>query len=242
MVTPNVALRWITRKLKEKIVNISMLPSVIKNEAVKQTVHIEPFFPTPLGFLQMDKALSKKILEFMKSKEIQIERNNRLNGISSSQYILENDELSDIKKVLTDSVNEYFKEIVTPDQDMKLYITNSWINVTKNGESHQLHKHKNSILSAILYIDTCEEDKVSFITEHDVFGNFSFTSNRITDWNANLWTIQAETDKLVMFPSTLSHRVNTRPNTCTGTRISLSFNTWVEGMFSPPQTWRNKLH
>jgi uncharacterized protein (TIGR02466 family) len=218
-----------------------MLPFVIRDEVVNQKKQIQSLFPTPVGFLQMDKAVSKKILAFMKSKGMRMELNIS-NNISIDRFVLDNDELSDIKKVLTDSVNEYFKEIVNSDQGVELYITNSWINVTKNGESHQLHKHKNSILSAILYIDTCEEDKVSFITEHDVFGNFSFTSNRITDWNANLWTIQAETDKLVMFPSTLSHRVNTRPNTCTGTRISLSFNTWVEGMFSPPQTWRNKLH
>ena len=218
-----------------------MLPFVIRDEVVNQKMQIQSLFPTSVGILQMDKAVSKKILAFMKSKGMQMELNIS-NNISIDRLVLDNDELSDIKKVLTDSVNEYFKEIVNSDQGVELYITNSWINVTKNGESHQLHKHKNSILSAILYIDTCEEDKVSFITEHDVFGNFSFTSNRITDWNANLWTIQAETDKLVMFPSTLSHRVNTRPNTCTGTRISLSFNTWVEGMFSPPQTWRNKLH
>jgi len=218
-----------------------MLPFVIRDEVVNQKKQIQSLFPTPVGFLQMDKAVSKKILAFMKSKGMRMELNIS-NNTSIDRFVLDNDELSDIKKVLTDSVNEYFKEIVNSDQGVELYITNSWINVTKNGESHQLHKHKNSILSAILYIDTCEEDKVSFITEHDVFGNFSFTSNRITDWNANLWTIQAETDKLVMFPSTLSHRVNTRPNTCTGTRISLSFNTWVEGMFSPPQTWRNKLH
>jgi uncharacterized protein (TIGR02466 family) len=218
-----------------------MLPFVIRDEVVNQKMQIQSLFPTSVGILQMDKAVSKKILAFMKSKGMRMELNIS-NNTSIDRFVLDNDELSDIKKVLTDSVNEYFKEIVNSDQGVELYITNSWINVTKNGESHQLHKHKNSILSAILYIDTCEEDKVSFITEHDVFGNFSFTSNRITDWNANLWTIQAETDKLVMFPSTLSHRVNTRPNTCTGTRISLSFNTWVEGMFSPPQTWRNKLH
>ena len=227
--------------LKERIASNSMLPFVIKDEVVNQKMQIQSLFPTSVGFLQMDKAVSKKILAFMKSTGMQIELNTS-NNISIDRFILDNDELSDIKKVLTDCVNQYFQEIIHPDEDVELYITNSWINVTKNGESHSIHKHPNSIVSAILYIDTCEEDEVSFINEHHVFGNFSFTSNRITDWNANLWTIQAETDKLVMFPSTLSHRVNTRPNTCTGTRISLSFNTWVEGMFSPPQTWRNKLH
>ena len=219
-----------------------MLPFVIKDEVVNQKMQIQALFPTSVGFLQMDKVLIKKILAFIKSKEIKFKRNLGGNSISIDDNFLDNDELSDVKQLLTDSVNQYFKEIIHPDEDMELYITNSWINVTKNGESHSLHKHPNSVVSAVLYIDTCEEDEVSFINEHHVFGNFLFTSNRITDWNANLWTIKAETDKLVMFPSTLSHRVNTRQNTCTGTRISLSFNTWIDGMFSPPQTLRNKLH
>ena len=208
-----------------------MLPFVIKDEVVNQKMQIQSLFPTSVGFLQMDKAVSKKILAFMKSKGMRMELNIS-NNTSIDRFVLDNDELSDIKKVLTDSVNEYFKEIVNSDQGVELYITNSWINVTKNGESHQLHKHKNSVVSAVLYIDTCEEDEISFINEHDVFGNFSFTSNHITDWNANMRTVSAETDTLIMFPATLSHRVNTRPNTCTGTRISLSFNTLVKGMFS----------
>jgi uncharacterized protein (TIGR02466 family) len=208
-----------------------MLPFVIKDEVVNQKMQIQPLFPTSVGFLQMDKAVSKKILAFMKSKGMRMELNIS-NNISIDRFVLDNDELSDIKKVLTDSVNEYFKEIIKPDQDVELYITNSWINMTKNGESHSLHKHPNSIVSAVLYIDTCEEDEVSFINEHDVFGSFSFTSNHITEWNTNVWSMQAKTDKLIMFPATLSHRVNTRPNTCTGTRISLSFNTWIKGMFS----------
>ena len=210
-----------------------MVPFVIKDEVVNQKMHIQQFFPTPVGIIQIDKAVNKKILELIKMKTWNITENGEYgNSISSDVHILDNDELSDIKKVLTDSVNEYFKEIIKPDQDVELYITNSWINMTKNGESHSLHKHPNSIVSAVLYIDTCEEDEVSFINEHDVFGSFSFTSNHITEWNTNVWSMQAKTAKLIMFPATLSHHVNTRPNTCTGTRISLSFNTWIKGMFS----------
>ena len=207
-----------------------MAPFVIKDEVVNQKMHIQPFFPTPIGIIRIDEAVNKKILELIKIKQLKFRKNTGSGGnsISSDLHILDNDELSDIKKVLIDSVNEYFKEIVNSDQGVELYITNSWINVTKNGESHQLHKHKNSILSAVLYIDTCEEDTITFITEHDVFGNLSFTSTPTTMWDSTKWTASAETDTLIIFPSTLQHRVSPRPNACTGTRISLSFNTWFK--------------
>ena len=206
-----------------------MLPFVIKDESVKQTMHIEPLFPKPLGFLQMDKAVSKKFIEFIKNKQLSFLKNDGGNSSTKSTYILDNDELSDIKKVLTDSVNEYFKEIVNPGKDTKLYITNSWINMNKNGESHHTHHHPNSIVSAVFYIDTCEEDTLSFMNPYTtLFGNLRFSPNR-TKWTTLEWNIPVKKNLLAMFPSTLPHLVIPRPNTCTGTRISLSFNTWFKG-------------
>ena len=205
-----------------------MLPFVIKDELVKQTMHIEPLFPKPLGFLQMDKAVSKKFIEFIKNKQLSFLKNDS-NSISSDVYMLDNEEFSDIKQVLTDSVNQYFKEIINPDTDVKLYITSSWIIVNKNGESHPTHAHPNSIVSAVLYIDICEEDTITFVNPYTtLFGNLRF-GNSSTMWNTPDWIIPIKMNTLLMFPSSLPHQVNVRPNTCTGTRISLSFNTWFKG-------------
>ncbi len=219
-----------------------MLPFVIKDESVKQTMHIEPLFPKPLGFLQMDKAVSKKFIEFIKNKQLSFLKNDGGNSSTKSTYILDNDELSDIKKVLTDSVNEYFKEIVNPGKDTKLYITNSWINMNKNGESHHTHHHPNSIVSAVFYIDTCEEDTLSFMNPYTtLFGNLRFSPNR-TKWTTLEWNIPVKKNLLAMFPSTLPHLVIPRPNTCTGTRISLSFNTWFKGTIGDGEDSPTQLH
>tara|TARA_B110000483_G_scaffold149413_1_gene178014 strand:- start:97 stop:753 length:657 start_codon:yes stop_codon:yes gene_type:complete len=207
-----------------------MLPFVVKDEVVDHTMHIESFFPTPIGFVQMDKTLNKKILEIIKIKQFEFIKHFDGNNVSSDFYILDNDEFSDIKKVLTDSVNEYFKEIVNSGEDMELYITTSCINVTKNGEMHPRHNHANSIVSAVLYIDTCERDAITIMDPNTgIFGNFRFTDTHPTSWVANAFDIPVKTDTLIMFPSTLPHQVKPRPNTCTGTRISLAFNTWIKG-------------
>ena len=211
-----------------------MTPFIIQdsdtNQDVKQTMYIEPFFSTPIGITQIDKALSKKILAFIKSKDMKLKRNVGGNSISSDLYILESDELSDIKKVLTDSVNEYFKEIANPGKDVELYITNSWINVNKNGESHHLHKHTNSVVSVVFYIDTCEGDTISFRNQNcEVFGNLKFNNSPKTKWTVPEWDVQAFNNTLIIFPSSLLHLVKPRPNICTGTRISLSLNTWIKG-------------
>jgi uncharacterized protein (TIGR02466 family) len=202
---------------------------------------IDGLFPVPVGNLHMDKAVSKKIVDLIKSVDMNLIRNNGGNSISSDVYILDNEEFSDIKQVLTDSVNQYFKEIINPGEDVKLYITNSWINMNKNGESHHLHTHRNSIVSAVLYIDTCEGDTISFLNPNDnLFGNFIFSSfprHFFDSVNAS-----ADTDTLIIFPSTLQHMVSPRPNTCTGTRISLSFNTWFKGIIGEGDGSPTQLH
>jgi hypothetical protein len=46
-----------------------MLPFVIKDEDVKQSMCIEQFFPIPVGIIPIDKALNEKIVEYIKSKQ-----------------------------------------------------------------------------------------------------------------------------------------------------------------------------
>jgi uncharacterized protein (TIGR02466 family) len=217
-----------------------MLPFVIKDDDVKQSVGIEPIFPTPIGVMQVDKVLIKKILAFIKSIDIKLDRNLGGNSISIDDNFLDNDELSDVKQLLTDSVNEYFKEAVNPNKDTKLYITISWLNVSQNGESHHVHHHQNSIVSGVLYIDTHEEDKISFGTPNtNMFGNLIFSGNSNVLYD---WIIPATTGRLILFPSTLKHSVPPRPNTCKGTRISLSFNTWIKGVIGSGSGGKDILH
>ena len=214
-----------------------MVPFIIKyddtDQAVKQSMGIEPIFSTPIGIIPIDKALNKKILAFMNSISLEFTRNIGGNGIGKDENFLDNDELSDVKQILTDSVNEYFKKAVNPNKDTKLYITISWLNVTENGESHHIHNHPNSIVSGVFYIDTCEEDTISFLSpKTDMFGHFNFSANPNIPGNSSVWpsaVLAATTGRLIVFPSTLQHMVNPRPNTCKGTRISISFNTWIKG-------------
>ena len=199
---------------------------------------IQPMFPIPLGCNTIDKALNKKIRECIKNKEYNFIKNGGGGGNSGTTdfNVLDSDELSEVKQVLTDSVNEYFTNITTPGRDVKLYITNSWMNLNENGESHHFHKHQNSIVSAVLYIDVYEGDSISFTNvRHDLFGNFIFSiGGEPSSWIAPEWDVHPTNDTLLMFPSNLQHRVKPRPNTCRGKRISLSFNTWFKGTIGVP--------
>tara|TARA_B110000858_G_scaffold57058_1_gene66490 strand:+ start:7134 stop:7862 length:729 start_codon:yes stop_codon:yes gene_type:complete len=225
MVTHNVASRWNTSKLKEKVIDNSMVPFVLKSE-----VHIDDFFPIPVGSVQLDHALIKKIKDFIEKNEMTFTKNVSGNGISTDFYILNRKELSDVKKALTDSVNEYFKKVINNGIDTKLHISNSWLTASQNGESHHVHTHPNSIISCVLYLNVDEEeDSILFSNPNsgNMFGNMRFSPYG-SKWMQRAWKVQPNNNTLIMFPSTLEHEVPTRAETCKGERMSMSFNTWIK--------------
>ena len=153
------------------------------------------------------------------------------NKISTDTNILDNSEFSDIKNILTEHVNNYFQKIVKPDDpEFKLYITNSWLNLNNTNEMHHSHKHPNSIVSCVLYINVDTDDTITFLQPYEsLFGNLNFSFEPNTDLNSFALTLPVVTNKCIMFPSGLTHFVTPRPASCQGTRISLAFNTWFKG-------------
>jgi len=225
MVTPNAVLRWTTSKLKVKNADTSMVPFVLKSE-----VHIDDFFPIPVGSVQLDHALIKKIKDFIEKNEMTFTKNVSGNGVSTDFYILNHKELSEVKNVLTETVNEYFKKIINNGIDTKLHISNSWLTTSQNGESHHVHTHPNSIISCVLYLNVDEEeDSIHFLNPHsgDMFGNMRFSPYG-TMWLKRAWKVKPTNNTLIMFPSTLAHEVPTRTEKSKGERMSMSFNTWIK--------------
>ena len=97
--------------------------------------------------------------------------NNAGNKTSNNNYVLDSDELSDLKATLTFKLNQYFKIITNPNTDCELYITQSWINYTDQGGYHHKHYHPNSYLSGIIYLSADKlQDKIYFKKPfHDFF-------------------------------------------------------------------------
>ena len=114
-----------------------------------------------------------------------------------------------------------------PKFDTKIYITQSWINLTESGQSHNKHVHTNSFLSGVLYLDAIDNvDRITFYKEeYDVL---NVAPSKYTTLNCQSETFFVKTGKLLIFPSLLSHEVP-KIDTNRKTRISLSFNTFLKG-------------
>lgn len=193
--------------------------------------NVTAIFPTPIFTYEDVKEITTE--EFNIAENELDTYQNLGNKTSLDSYILDRDVFKDLKNVLTDKVNTYFQEVYEPvNEDLKLYITQSWLNFTTEGGHHHAHSHGNSIVSGVFYFRADKEiDQIVFVRRQnlDYLNTFDLAieKKQTSDFNAEFWGVNVDTNMLVMFPSTVTHQVNTTTNT--NVRISLAFNTFIRG-------------
>lgn len=180
-------------------------------------------FPTTIGMFNLERDLTTEEKEFLKNQE---RRSNAGNTTSKDNYLLRNENLKDLNSFFTESVNKYFADIYQPKYDVSLYITQSWANYTEQGQWHHKHQHPNSFISGVFYVDAdITNDRIYFY--RDRYDQIKIIPKEWNITNSDSWWFEAGTGRLVLFPSSLTHMVEVKQHE--GTRISLSFNTFLKG-------------
>jgi uncharacterized protein (TIGR02466 family) len=185
--------------------------------------NIEPLFSIPIQFSNIDRVFTKKELNFFKTYENKTSKNTS-NYSSKNNYILNEKTLKTLKKEISNCINNYVNQIMCY-ENVDVYITQSWLNYTKQNEFHHVHEHPNSFLSGVLYLQTCEEDKIYFYKK-----KYQQISPKIKNWNSfnsSSWWFPVKNGDIILFPSELTHSVDIKKQD--NTRISLAFNTFLKG-------------
>ena len=189
---------------------------------------IQGLFPIPIYSTDIDRNFTKKELDFVKDQKNYC-TNNEGNINTTDNYILNRPELKKIKKFLDECCKDYLKTIICPQNNVEIYITQSWLSYTEENQYHHLHDHPNSVVSGVLYLD-CDKDndRIHFfspLTYAHISPDIHETKRNV--WNSTSWWFAVKTGQLLMFPSITTHRVNVKKGS--NTRISLSFNTFYKG-------------
>jgi len=188
---------------------------------------IQNLFPTPIYTTKINRKFTKKESTFFYNQKKFVTKNEG-NVSSIDNYILNRKELKNIKNIIDASCEDYLQKIICPENNIKLYVTQSWLNYTESNEYHHKHEHPNSVISGVLYLDSNKEkDKIFFSKP-----GYNQISPKINDkkyniWNSSSWFFPVETGNLFMFPSSTTHQVETKKGS--NTRISLAFNTFYKG-------------
>jgi len=187
---------------------------------------IQNLFPTPIYMSNIDRKFTKQELHFLKEQKNHYYKNTG-NISTKDNYILNRKEFKNIKKFLDQCCKDYLERIISPKNNIELYITQSWLNYTEENEYHHTHEHPNSVVSGVLYFDCDKEnDKIKF-TNPRGYQQIKPEIDKYNIWNSHTWWFPVETGQLLMFPSSTTHQVDTKQGT--NTRISLAFNTFYKG-------------
>lgn len=193
-------------------------------------VNIIGLFPIPVGKVELGREFSKKELKLLNFSDDEM-RPNEGNRSSKNNYILHLPELKKLKNDLETKVNEYFQFVWRPKTECSLYITQSWLNYTMQGQYHHRHEHPNSFISVVLYVDAdVENDKIQFISSKG-YQQLMVETEEFNHYNSSSWWLSVKTYDILMFPSSLTHMVV--PKDGPNVRTSLAFNTFLKG------TWGN---
>ena len=190
------------------------------------TIHV--LFPIPIYVNKMERNFTKKEIDFIEQQKNHCTKNNG-NIHTSDSYILNRPEFKKIKKFIEDCCQDYLEKIICPQNDIKLYVTQSWLNYTEEKQYHHKHAHPNSVISGVLYFNSDKEkDKILFNNAEYKQISPEINKKKFNLWNSSTWFFPVETGDIFMFPSSTIHQVETKKGT--NTRISLAFNTFYKGI------------
>ena len=185
-------------------------------------------FPIPVLVYSLDRNLTGgEIGVIERTREDII--SNFGNRISKNTYILEEGGMEGFRAELTSILNNAFQSIEKPGSICSLYITQSWVNYTKDTEFHHLHTHTNSLYSAVVYLKTVPGDCIEFfrMKRTDIVGQLELQRKDYNNFNCFSWKLPVQVGTVIIFPSSLSHGVP--PVNHHEERISLSFNSFIRG-------------
>ena len=210
------------------------------SKKIELEMDIVPIFPQPLAVTKFPRRFTKAEAKFF-SYNLDDEnlRPNTGNRTSRNNNILDAPEMRDIRAFIEAALDGFIKMYDPPENpNIRTRITQSWLNICRNGEFHHPHKHPNSVISGVLYISAEKSvDSIKFLRPEDI-SNFYYPPAAPTAYNSREWKVSVETYDLVMFKSTLQHVVSPledgRPGPGNENRISLSFNTFYVGEMGDP--------
>ena len=187
---------------------------------------VERLFPEPLYFSKLERVLTKKELKIFNEHKKRTHKNTG-NSRTNDNYVLEHKALKNLKKDLNQKIINYFNEVICCTNTTIPYITQSWINYTKENQFHHRHAHPNSLVSGIFYISA--DKKVDSVTFYKGYldSRIKLDVTKYNIFSSSSCTFPVETGNILLFRSSLEHGVKNKKGN--NIRISLSFNIFIKG-------------
>jgi uncharacterized protein (TIGR02466 family) len=151
---------------------------------------------------------------------------------SENKYILNQPEVSWLKKQVIESLDIYVREVLKVREGIDFELTNSWIVKHDKGDWGQSHIHTNCLISGVLYLQT-DDNSGDIVFNRDSMQQNLFPNAidiEYSDWNifnSKRWKFKPHNNQIFFFPSSILHGIE--DNESETTRYSLAFNFFPKG-------------
>ena len=151
-------------------------------------------FPIPVYMTDIDRDFTEKELQFVKDQKNHCVENSG-NIHTKDNYILNRPELKDIKSFIDEVCQSYLDNIICPKEDIKIYVTQSWLNYTEENQFHHKHAHPNSFASGVFYIDSDKDNDLIKFFNPMSYKQISpeINENKYNPYNSASWFFPVET-------------------------------------------------
>jgi uncharacterized protein (TIGR02466 family) len=189
-------------------------------------VQVLPLFPSPVCAATIEEDLTEYFQQLRRVEFSSAQSNEGL-YISSSVEVL--NQFPNLKEILLNYFLAYKNDVLNY-RNTSFDLTTSWVTKTRPGYCSDVHSHKNSCYSGVLYFDDLDyAGNLTFYSPIVDFSSFYLNPPEEVDFlNAVSWEIVPERNKVVFFPSYLKH--GTQTNASKSTRYSLAFNFFPTGV------------
>ena len=182
-------------------------------------------FATPVIRLSLERGFSAEEMAFFQ-EQLQQPVKAIANFSSQNKQVLADPAMLSINARIQQSLDHYLQTVFATSNRVSLKVTQSWLTLTRKGESHHSHVHPNSVVSGVLYINVGEQDGINFYRNQDSIW-YELLRQQDTYHNAYRYFIPVSVGDIVLFPSDQSHGVRELVEDVQ--RVSLSFNTFFDG-------------
>jgi uncharacterized protein (TIGR02466 family) len=153
---------------------------------------------------------------------------------SVDKNVLDRPDFAQMKALVMREIDMYTRELLRVTRSVDFYITNSWVNVHRRGDTAIPHVHHNSLISGVLYLKV-DDASGDIVFHRDLLSLVPFPPALDLDmdsfnlYNCKSWGHKPKTNDICLFPSVVMHSVDR--NASGEERWSVAFNVFARGRF-----------
>jgi uncharacterized protein (TIGR02466 family) len=151
---------------------------------------------------------------------------------SVDKKVLDRPEFRHVHEIVMREVNVYARQLLRVNERIEFYVTDSWVNLHRRGQSAGAHVHHNSLISGVLYLHVTEATG-DLVFHRDLLSLVPFPPALDLDmeafniYNCKSWSYKPKTNDICLFPSVVMH--SAERNESDDERACLAFNVFVRG-------------